>query len=867
MKKTIYSLFLLLSIACALDIDIDFIKKQIRENPKDINYRIVLVKYYLQNYDIKNSQKYIDEIKKIEPSNRKIKILDKKVSSLKKLQSRLGNIKLENSKKIELKLNKIYNEKKFKQFIDIYEKLTTLKIPLSEKLHLKAAASYASINELHKSRLLMKIKEFKQSAELLDLKIILALKEIDIDKARKLYSTLNKEFPFYKKKKILLTQIDEAALHEAKKIKKDISKKGSFKALNEYVYLQSTRKKPYLAIKAVKDFLKKNKNDRNAKLLLAKLYYWNDKPDKALFILNSLKKHDTQTDTLLANILYEKGKYEKALKYLSKITKTAKTEKEKYFLQKREAFSYAFSGQEDKAQKLFKKLLKKSPKDKEILNFLKEKKKQSLLKKAVEYHKKKDISNALHYYKAYFEQNSDPKVAKEIAQIYYFDQKEYKKAIKYFKIYLLSNPDDNLIAFQLATSLEKIKEYKKASEIFHKIIKNQDQKLYYLSSYHYAYSLLQMQNDKEWLEARKVLKKLSKDLQKNINKKTKELIVHVNSLLKLALGPVQKPTYYKDIVLTEGAGKLLNKADVFSYVDIANATKPTLKMLLHNWEMKKEDIKPRLGFSMDYVGDSSVNYFNYSAGIEDIAFIDGVRYSAKVSKFHFNFKEKSKTDGETFLITAKKGRMSVSAGVEKFEKFYVFTPKITWSPVYGSHSFYIDMYYRNGSFANYKNCMIENKTSVVHAGIYDQILFEDMSFMEFVISLNAYKDKNKNLYALLNYPLFSFTDTKFDIEHKVIFNENFEYNSKTDLCYDLSKTYESSYIKYQPKFNFKNGYLRLSLGSGYSFKNSESINSFALKAQYTISDLAALELNCERVQSSFTPDGMNYCTFIVSQTW
>lgn len=849
-----------------IDIDIEFIKDQISKDPKDTNYRFILAKFYLQNLDIKRSKAYIDQIKKIDPSNQKITALQKRVDSLKELQTILKTENLTDLKNIERKLHKFYLEKKYESFIKVYEELDRQKIPLTKKTDLYAALAYEKTNRTHKSRLLLKIKEFEESPELLTLKIDLALRENKIKSAKELFSTLNKKFPTYSGKREIETKIQKRIQKQTQDIKKRSLENNSFQALNEYVYLLSKQKKPLLAIEGVKEFLESNKNHHKAKILLAKLYYWNAKPSEALLVLNSLKKQDNESKTLLANILYEKGEYKKALLYLPKMAKTAQTPKERYFLLKREAFSYAFTKKDKKAQKLFKKLLKINPEDTEILKFQQEYKKQALLEKAAKFHKQKDLKNALFYYEKYFREYKDPKIAREIAEIYYFNKK-YTQAIKYFKIYLASSSNDNLILFHLASSYEKKKEYKKAAKNFKKIIEKKDPDLYYLSSYHYAYSLLQMQSEKEWLQARKILQKLSSEIKQSSDKKIKELNTYVNSLLKLSLGPVQKPTYYKDIVLTEGATKIINRADVFSDVDIASATKPTLKMLLHNWEPKKENIKPRIGISTDYVSDSKMSYYNYSATIEDIAFIGGVRYFAQASKFYFKFKQKYDRDGEGFFIKAKKGDLSFSAGIEKFEKFNTFVPKITWSPVYGSHSLYIDLYYRNAAFANYKSCMIENETSLIHAGIYDQILFEDLSYMELMLSLNAYEDKNNNLFALINYPLFSFSDTKFDIEHKVVFNENFEYNSKTDLCYELSKTYESSYIKYQPKFNFQKGYLQLSLGSGYSFKNSESVNSFSLKGQYTIDDFATFELNCERVQSSFTPDDINYCSFVISQTW
>ena len=161
--------------------------------------------------------------------------------------------------------------------------------------------------------------------------------------------------------------------------------------------------------------------------------------------------------------------------------------------------------------------------------------------------------------------------------------------------------------------------------------------------------------------------------------------------------------------------------------------------------------------------------------------------------------------------------------------------------------------------------MIDTKDSVLHAGLYDRILLSNLDYMDIELNINAYNDKNINFTALLNYPLY--TTNLFGIDHTIKFNENIEYNTKTDICYLPSKKYDAMYLKYNPKYSFKNGSLSLTLGSGYSFSNSEQVYSYAFKGNYTINKYATFEIDCERVQSSFTSDDIDYCTLNIIQGW
>ncbi|RUM64579.1 MAG: hypothetical protein DSZ05_07310, partial [Sulfurospirillum sp.] len=346
--------------------------------------------------------------------------------------------------------------------------------------------------------------------------------------------------------------------------------------------------------------------------------------------------------------------------------------------------------------------------------------------------------------------------------------------------------------------------------------------------------------------------------------KYKELKKFSAVLYKTAQGEIRKPTYYKDIVLTEGSKKDLDPKNVFANIDIINTTKPSLETLLDISKSRSKP-KPTLQFQMDYVRDSEVRYRDYQLKIADLLTVNGIRYSASTEKYLFTFKNKPNVKGKGFALHMKKGSLELGLGVKEIGDFNTLVPKLTWSPVYGSHNLYFDLFYQNGAFVNYRNCMIENRTNVFHIGFNDRILMDNFDFTEMGLSVNAYEDGNINAYATFLYPFYHFS--LLGLEHRVLLNENVDFNSKTDVCYAPAALYDSSYLIYNPKITVDKGSLEIQLGQGYSFKNKEKVSSYVIKGNYRVSGLGSMELNCERIQSSFTSDDIDYCTFNIIQEW
>jgi tetratricopeptide (TPR) repeat protein len=865
MKKIFYLLLLIISMLWSIDIDVDFLENSVRKNPRDIDNRILLSKYYLQNREYQTAQYYLNEILKLQPANKIARRLQKETLEGLNLQKYLPDVNLQDPYEIEEKLNIFLKEKKYKLFNTTYSSLEKLHIPLTLQTYLMAAEHYLDANNITMAnKILAATKGLSESYPLLAIKTYLAAKKGNLPVARENLQKLETEDPTNHLIPKIVTAIKAHEYTMTNKLAKTITKQNSIQKLQEYVYLLNKQDKKEEAINAVKSFLKHYPNNFDAKLLLVKLYYWKGDIDTAFHKIYSFRKRNKETKKLYANILYERGDYTHALVYLPESIKNEKNEHEQYNLKKRLAFAYLYTGKESKAEKIFQQLLKENPNDKEILQLKENREKQNILNKAINYHKQHDFIKALTYYKDYFSQTNDPKIAKEIAEIYYFTNKQYNEALPYFQTYLHKFPNDSLIQFHYASALEKLKQYKKAANEYAKITSCKNPELCYLARYHEGYSLMQTQNESDWIKARKILEKLSTNLAMTHLGQYADLKKFSASLLKTVRGEIQKPTYYKDIVLTEGAKKHLNPKSVFSNVYIKSTTKPSLEELLDLAKTKKTT-KPSAHFQIDYVRDSHVRYTNYQLMVQNLITANGIRYSVSAQKYLFHFIKQYEKKGKGFFLHMKRGNLQVSLGVKELGDFNLLVPKLSWSTNYGVHNFYFDAYYQNGAFANYRKCMILNKTDVLHVGLYDRILMDNLDFAEFSLSLNAFEDGNTNIYTTLTYPFYSFNF--WGLNHKLIFNENIDFNSKTKVCSQPSSLYDSTYLIYNPKMTFNQGSMEIKLGKGYSFNNQEYISSYMIKGDYRVNNIASLELNCERVQSSFTSDDIDYCTFNIIQEW
>ncbi len=865
MQKIIIYLLLLTYALYGIEIDTHYLKQQISYNKKDTSYRLILAKYYIQNYDYPQAQKYIEEIKKIDPQNQKASILEKKLHTLHQIQKSLGDVELWDIQGIESSLENILQNRQYDTLIYIYKNLQNEHIGLSQKSYLYIAKAYAKKGKLHRALLLTKLKDFPKDDLYLSLQADIALSKNDIQNAQQIYTKISQKYPNSYYTQEVKNNIQEALNNQTNRIAEDFKQNNSQKKLFDYIYLLRSSHKEKKALKVLNSYIDKNPDNTEAKLLRAKIYYWDGNLEQAFHKIFPIRLASNETKELYANILYERGDYAHAIVYLPDAAKKAKTKEDRYSLEKRTAFTYLNLHRDKEANKILKRLIRQNPQDRKIITLHKQNALQSLLNEARKYHKAKNLQKALKYYKQYYAKTDDLNIAKEIAELYYFDKK-YKDSLAFYSAYLQKNPTDALIRFHYASAYEHDRNYEKSVPQFEQITHDKNNKLYYLAKYHYAHNLMQLQNEKDWLKARKTLKSLNSQLETTQDKDAKKLTKFVKPLLKASLGEVRKPTYYKDIVLTEGATKKLNPDEVFSADDLIHTTKaPTAALLLHISDLEHQKLKPTISVSTDYVQDSLVKYINYKIAVENFLVSHGIRYSAQAQRFYLQHKNKKNYQGNSIILKAQNNKMTFSLGIDKFKNFTTFMQEISYHDTVGIHNINLDFYYRNALFSNYRSCMIDTQDSVLHAGFYDQIMLDNLDYMDIELNLNAFDDDNINLSAYLNYPLFEMW--KFGLNHKLEFNTNFEYNTKTDVCYTPDRNYDASYLVYKPKYNFTNGSLSLGLGSGYSFSNSEQLYTYSLKGEYNINNVATFEIDCQRIQNSLTSDDMDYCTLNVIQDW
>jgi tetratricopeptide (TPR) repeat protein len=819
MKKIVIGLLCTFSLTHAIKIDIPFVTQQVIANKNDIDNRLLLAKYYLQNRLYDKAQKYTQEVLLIKPNHSVAQKLRDRLDYLVMVESQSGM----KQAPLSTALHALFQKKLYQKFISYFEDAEELGLSLDEEIYLDALEAYSLVGDIKKYEKLFSNHQFKESKRFIEIKNRVTLKRLST--------------------KVATTD--------------------SWKDLEEYLYLLSQRGEKKKVISTLEDYLKKHPQSVDARIALAERLYWDGKLKRAFHTLYRVRGHSLKSKKLYANILYERADYTHALYYYPNLVKEATSEKDRYFLEKRLAFSYLHVGEKERAKRIFKRLLKKHPNDRDILEYLNVTQRDALLARAVSFHKKKAYDKALPLYKEYYHLTKDPKIAKEIAEIYYFNKKE-PLSIAYYEAYLKDYPNDDLIRFHYALALEKEKNYPLSAQEFKKVITMHKEKTYYLAKYHGANSLMKTYKDADWYEAREMLSSLVSELSTKEDKRFHSLKKFSQDLLKIAKGPVRKPTRYKDIILTEGSYKIVNPKDVFLHEEIHFSSKPPMKSFLHLGDEVKNRKNARLWAKLDYADDRDIRVYNPKMGVDNLWVEEGIGYGIMVEEFSFEGRGASKK-GMGISFKAETKVWSLALGLEHFENFDMIVPELSWHSAIGAHTLFLDAYYRNGAFVNYRECMIDNEIGVYHMGIYDNILLDNLEVMSIGLDMNHYEDKNSNLFAQLTYPLY--TTRAFGVEHRLLFNENIEYNSKTKVCSRPMEWYDTSYIKYQPSWEFKGGAMALSIGGGYSFNNEEVVYSYGVNGNYTISKFATLEINCERLKSSFTSDDMNFCRFNVMSDW
>ena len=814
MKKIMTSTLCLLTLSHAIEIDIPFVTDQVTHNKQDVSNRTLLVKYYMQHANVAKARQYTQEILQIDAKNSFAQGVKKRLDFIASLQDYVGDKSLS----VVEGLNKLYQEKDYKGFLSFYEQSLNEKVRLDAKIDLAAAFSYANIGEYEKSKQLLSKHDYGSTAAI-----------------RKL------------KEKI-----------EFHTLKTRLNDPNNPQALDDYVYLLGKKGDENATIKELQKLVQNSPENVRARILLAQKLYWGKDLKGAFHTLYRVRNSSHESQRLYANILYDMKDYTHALYFLPKVAQAEKDEKVRYELLKREAYALVQVGKKEQAELIFKKLSQLNPNDHEVQNYQAAREKNALLSGAVAAHKVKNFTKAVSLYVRYYALTHDPKIAKEIAEIYYFNKKQ-KRSFSYFKDYLRAYPQDTLIWFHYASALEHEKRYHDSIFAFNQVLKHPRAKEFNLALYHGANALMHTYKDRDWVKARGMLEALVRKLKRYPKASEKSLLKYASDLLKTARGPIRKPTKYKDIILTEGSYKFINPADVFAAEDIRFENHPSTKLLLRKNGLQKT----AAWMDMNYVNDADITHHRYRIGVDNIFQTGDFKWAASLGQF--SFEGVSSQEGFEGDIEVENDTFSFGVGIQHFDTFDTFVPRVGWKSAAGDHNIFIEANYQNGAFMNYRDCMVKNQLGVYHLGFYDSVLLDDLTNMEVGIDYNHFEDNNDNLYGQFTYPLWH--TVGLGVEHSFLFNENIEYNSNVDVCSHPVDFYDATYLKYQPKFEFKNGNIALSVAGGYSFDKKEQLLSYGMSGAYSIENFATLSWNCDRLQSSFTSENMTFCHLNVIQDW
>ena len=459
-----------------LELDIPNLIKRVSNDPNDIKNRLILAKYFLEKEDYKKAKEFTDEVLKIEPSNRYAKLIKKKIEAINYI------LKLkQNNKTFDDIINEFYQKNKYKELLKFYSKLTFLypskKDLLKDKSYLKVARVAMWEGKYNLSlRILDKVKD-KKSLDFFEIKayncyylsyIKCAKKYFqylfqatgDIEYAKKLINIYIINGDVESAKKILLslkrTNNDIVAEYEKKinelenkyvnYLKNKYNKNPTFENLKALVFA-IYNKKPKKGINLVKEYIKKNPSDDQAKIFLAQLLSWNGDNKEALKVLTTLQKNNTEAKLLLGKILAWQGEYDKAIKLLFDVYKSG-SKNQKYEAKKMIGYIYLWDNKKEKAKKIFKELIKENPNDKDV--------KESLLLITGK------VKLLIKKYKKLLTKNpKNEKIILKLAE-YYHMTKDYEKAIKYYENYLQLYPEKIELYKTIGDIYLELKSYYKA---------------------------------------------------------------------------------------------------------------------------------------------------------------------------------------------------------------------------------------------------------------------------------------------------------------------------------------------------------------------------------------------------------------------
>jgi tetratricopeptide (TPR) repeat protein len=857
--RFIFILLFSFSLVWAIEIDMDFLKREVVSNPDDVKSRLILARSYMKKSRYDDAQKLLNEVLTVDKKNQKAKFLLKDISKLKQIQSLINSSKLSKTNNLTSYIDRLNNSKQHKYVILLSDVLKRNNIALNSAIEFDVIDSYISLKEYSKAKSLLsksslsaqdkhimtaRIYEAKGKYELAQDEykkalesgnndsVVLALydsytKHYQTKEAQALAKkyTVNSSTPVAKALKqreagVISKQIDV--------LKKNYEKKSSFENLKRYYYALENRGDKSKALKVLSSHVKRYPKKEDSALFLAKLKYWAKKPKESLEVLRPIvdRTKNREILSLYAEMLVQTNNRDRALPYMKRLAKLGDT-KSKIEVQKIEN--------------------------------------DALLSHAVEAHKAKDYPRAIVNYKEYYEKSKDAKIAKEIAELY-FVLDQAKEALPFYDIYLKEYPDDNKMRFRYAAALDSLKQYQLAEVEYKRVAHVQDE-LYTLATYRYATSLIAQKDEPKWNHSRAVLQNLLSTLQSQApSKKRNDLLKFTKATLKKVSKTMPRPTRYKDVILAEGQKKIIDNTATFSGTELIKRDISSVKSMLMpiNVSVRQPQQKD-VTLSFHSLKDETIDNISYGIRLNKFVklSVGTLSLEAKRSKFQ---KKNIKEDVDSFMTHFNFKNLTVGMGMSKFEDFNDVLAKITYRKIFAGHDMTFGLKNLNGAFVNAQACMIDKKINIVQFSLYDAMLLSNLDQAELGLIVNSYDDGNLNVNTFVEYPIYKLRCKNF--ENDFSFSGSYEYNSKTERCYHPSKFFDGNYIQARPKIQLgKRGFVQGIGGIGYSFRNDDVLYNYGLSAEIAVTKNFDIRVDCRHYQSGYSADGADECYATAAYKW
>jgi len=398
MRKVVWGLLWIASTLSlsSLEVNENDLKESVKLNPEDIKNRLALSRYYMEHNESIKSLSLIKKVLQIDPKNETAKKLYEKARV-----DVLIEEAIEGKRDINEYIQQLYEKEQYKKIISLYLHFkntdTISKIGLSVKSLINIARvamwdgkyklSLEVLNRVEKDNLDAYEIKAEDCKELGDsacaIKILKKLyfttgecryatkiMKIYLEDGR-LYDT--KRFLKYLKKRgkickgsgAITKKLQKKLKQNLKKLEEIYRKEPSYRNLEPLAFALYEENPPK-ALDIVRKYTLSHPEDREGRLLGAKLLAWMGKYDESIKMIDSIDDlHFSDARLFKAKVFAWKGEYKRALDIIDKIQGSDKTKK-RYEALKLKANIYLWSGNKDMARELFEKLEKVMKDDQEI---------------------------------------------------------------------------------------------------------------------------------------------------------------------------------------------------------------------------------------------------------------------------------------------------------------------------------------------------------------------------------------------------------------------------------------------------------------------------------------------------------------------